>query len=33
MKFVNIIQFTSVGFKLGVYCLKIALWRRKKWRL
>jgi len=28
MKFVNVIQFTSVGLKLAVYGLKWALWWR-----
>jgi len=25
MKFLNVLHFTSMGFKLGVYCLKMAL--------
>jgi hypothetical protein len=28
LKFLNIIHFTSVGFKLVVYCWKVALWCR-----
>ena len=25
MKFVNVIQFTVIGFRLGVYCWKLSL--------
>jgi len=30
MRFVNVIYFTSAGCKLGVCCLKMALWCRDK---
>jgi len=28
MRFVNVIQFTSIGFKLVLYCWKVAVWWR-----